>query len=85
MQTASGGGSSLLAAAAGVESGTCMGRSTPALPVGAACLTAAACAACRPTATATAAACSYMEGGRIAFSGTPEEMRRYMRRLGALI
>lgn len=29
--------------------------------------------------------CSYMEGGRIAFSGSPDEMRAYMRRLGALV
>ncbi|PRW61516.1 ABC transporter I family member chloroplastic [Chlorella sorokiniana] len=28
---------------------------------------------------------SYMEGGRIAFSGSPDEMRAYMRRLGALV
>lgn len=30
-------------------------------------------------------ACSYMDGGRIAFSGSPDEMRAYMRRLGALV
>jgi hypothetical protein len=29
--------------------------------------------------------CSYMDGGRIVFSGTPEEMRRYMKRLGAVV
>ncbi|PSC74300.1 ABC transporter I family member chloroplastic [Micractinium conductrix] len=28
---------------------------------------------------------SYMEGGRIAFSGSPAEMRQYMRRLGAVV
>ncbi|KAL4419561.1 hypothetical protein ABPG77_003587 [Micractinium sp. CCAP 211/92] len=28
---------------------------------------------------------SYMDGGRIAFSGSPDEMRAYMRRLGALV
>jgi hypothetical protein len=29
--------------------------------------------------------CSYMDGGRIVFSGSPEEMRRYMKRLGAVV
>lgn len=33
----------------------------------------------------TTNACSYMEGGRIVFSGSPDEMRAYMRRLGALV
>lgn len=28
-------------------------------------------------------ACSYMEDGRIAFSGSPAEARAYLRRLGA--
>ncbi len=29
--------------------------------------------------------CSYMDGGRIAFSGTPEQMRGYLRQLGAVV
>ena len=28
---------------------------------------------------------SYMDGGRIAFSGSPDEMRAYLRRLGAVM
>ena len=34
---------------------------------------------------AAATPCSYMDGGRIVFSGHPDEMRSYMRQLGALV